>query len=696
MLLGAGYAVIGVTVGGPAPLGRIQLELNPGVTVLYGRNGSGKSRTLAAIAEAVDGLHAEHPGLTNRELLIQLDEQGRTATARQEGWLRYAYWALTKALSSQAQSRFQSSGGDFEAGEVIENPPESLGELIAAVTDMRLWLADRTLHTRVAEDGYMAIKAMRDGFVASPAVTLDALVDSDQEDVLWDSVRFAVYVTAQILGMKGIPLQGTPRLDDMSLWVDRALDPSTINDLERGEFLTSENRESWNAYSLGASGPLQGSPVRLAGWGPDAGTIRSRTLAAIRLGGQRVIDAVAEDDVALTPDAQAASGALVTRTNHMFSLTLLDAPELRLRIGVPDEWLDGTAPAWEALDAMSGTWVPLADLSSAQRRWAVLAIELALAESTEPGRPIVVLLDEPEAALHRSAEAHLVTGLKRLALELGDAAVIVATHSPAFLADGGVRPIHVHRSLRGLAVTSEIDVGLNDSADQIATMASLGLRRADLLQLARVAVVVEGGHDEAVIETVAAAEIAESRAFMLRMLGAKNAVAVLDAQVLISMTDATVLVVLDNDAHGRLYPMWERLRAHADSGDVEAADKEVNAIRLIGTGESSWLAELAERSLRIGRLDRLHVFGLSEPDVLFYLPPEAFKLTDPWLDLHREWRALPRGRADFKTWLRSEKGASISTPRAKRAATALQDVPPDLAELADCIRRLSLHSTDPR
>lgn len=41
-------------------------------------------------------------------------------------------------------------------------------------------------------------------------------------------------------------------------------------------------------------------------------------------------------------------------------------------------------------------------------------------------------------------------------------------------------------------------------------MASLGLQREDLLQLARVAVVVEGGHDKAVIENVLATELAET------------------------------------------------------------------------------------------------------------------------------------------------------------------------------------------
>lgn len=289
-----------------------------------------------------------------------------------------------------------------------------------------------------------------------------------------------------------------------------------------------------------------------------------------------------------------------------------------------------------------------------------------------------------------------MTGLKRLAVELGDAAVIVATHSPSFLADGGVRPVHIHRSLRGLAIASPLDVALQDTGDQIATMAALGLRRPDLWQLARVAVVVEGAHDEAVIQVLAAAELAESRGFVLKMLGAKNAVAVLDAQLLITMTDTAILVVLDNDARASLAPVWNRLRAHAGRGDLNQARSELGALSRLGTAESAWLTALAERAVAIGRLDRLHVFGLSEPDILFYLPPEDFKLTASWRDLHKEWRALPRDRPDFKSWLRATRAASISTKRAERSASAMTDVPEDLADLAKRIHQLSQHSSDPR
>jgi hypothetical protein len=84
---------------------------------------------------------------------------------------------------------------------------------------------------------------------------------------------------------------------------------------------------------------------------------------------------------------------------------------------------------------------------------------------------------------------------------------------------------------------------------------------------------------------------------------------------------------------------------------------------------------------------------LSEPDVIFYLDPAHFSLDASWTDLHREWRSRSDRTVDFKSWLRSEKGASISTQRVRKAAKHLSDLPSDLGSLSARIREVSLRPT---
>jgi len=50
-----GYRVLGVTIDGPDPLGRIHHDLRPGLSVLYGLNGVGKTRYLAALRATMLG-----------------------------------------------------------------------------------------------------------------------------------------------------------------------------------------------------------------------------------------------------------------------------------------------------------------------------------------------------------------------------------------------------------------------------------------------------------------------------------------------------------------------------------------------------------------------------------------------------------------------------------------------------------------
>jgi ABC-type branched-subunit amino acid transport system ATPase component len=106
------------------------------------------------------------------------------------------------------------------------------------------------------------------------------------------------------------------------------------------------------------------------------------------------------------------------------------APTLRFHMGSIEEWLHGVRPVWLFLELGTGDWLPITMLSSAQERWARLAIGLASAPGY--GLPVVFFCDEPEAGLRRLAERRLATGLQTLALRTG-VSVLAATHSPLLL-----------------------------------------------------------------------------------------------------------------------------------------------------------------------------------------------------------------------------------------------------------------------
>ena len=204
-----------------------------------------------------------------------------------------------------------------------------------------------------------------------------------------------------------------------------------------------------------------------------------------------------------------------------------------------------------------GTWVEFSALSRAQRRWAELSITLALQRRV--GVPLVILLDEPEAALHRRAERHLVRGLEQLSHEL-NASIVVATHSPAFFEQTPAQLVHVYREAHGHTALAEMPTGLRDRVDD------LGLDPTDLLQLCRIVVLVEGQHELSILGELIGDELRQAGALMFAMRGVSKLASTADAQLLFTYTDVSLLVVVDNDDADRVTDIWERACRTADGG----------------------------------------------------------------------------------------------------------------------------------
>lgn len=363
---------------------------------------------------------------------------------------------------------------------------------------------------------------------------------------------------------------------------------------------------------------------------------------------------------------------------------LNDCPALELTVGDPLDWevlLFGRGPRWRARDRWSQEAVRLDQLSRAERRWADMAIQMTVDTlgGVAERESAVVLLDEPELALHRRAERHLVAGLRWFAEQV-NGHVLVATHSPTLLGDEETTAIHVRRDDRGLAVCEPIG-SLGAFLDVAAE--SGGLDRTDIVQLTRTFLLVEGAHDKAVLEAVIGDELSDGAIEILKLDGAKNLPQVLSSGLLLRATDARIVVVLDN-VDQQSIDTWSEAKKRATAGDSQGALTKLSSLAEAKALEVQMLYELAREAITSHSIDRLTAVGMSKPDIIEYLPPDALGLGgSSWDELKKDWRAS--AVKDFKKFLRG-RGAKISVSSLKQAAATLDTVPSDFIELLETCR----------
>jgi hypothetical protein len=185
--------------------------------------------------------------------------------------------------------------------------------------------------------------------------------------------------------------------------------------------------------------------------------------------------------------------------------------------------------------------------------------------------------------------------------------------------------------------------------------------------------------------------LGETMARVLPIDGAKRMNESLAVPMIFDYTDAQVVIVLDNVPDGA--KLWDELVSHR-AHDRTAIEQTLRRFGRLGTGEGRWLEAFARAALERDQLHRVTVHGLSQPDIVCYLPPEAFGIEHvKWPSLVAAWRAASSRPVDIKQWLRTTKGAKINTRRIESAAAQLaatgSPLPDDLTALAGTIRDAS-------
>jgi ABC-type molybdenum transport system ATPase subunit/photorepair protein PhrA len=376
-------------------------------------------------------------------------------------------------------------------------------------------------------------------------------------------------------------------------------------------------------------------------------------------------------------------------------LALPDPPSISLRIrqaalrfvGPPAEWVAGRQS------------LPLDALSRAEQTWATRVINAALYQhrrdllGVDAMRPVITIIDEPEAALHRAAESQMATFLTGLVKEPHQY-IITATHSPELLDSMDSNLIEVqrgggHHPSRSLIHT--LDFSERDSLNR------LGLTPSDLLRWPRVILLVEGVHDEILLHAFLGARLRAARVHVLPLHGGKRLAGTVDSQVLFDFTQATLVGLVDNMRADAIRTVWAQAQEAAARGDTQRAKDLVLTGIPEGKQEAGFIRSWLTRALDRGLEGRVRAIALSARDVVEYLPVDRFvKDASSWEELHRAHEAAKAAggtRQEFKPWLTSTKRADFSPDAVARAAMGIEP-PKEFIELMNMIEALGIRQPE--
>lgn len=368
---------------------------------------------------------------------------------------------------------------------------------------------------------------------------------------------------------------------------------------------------------------------------------------------------------ALQPEVLSRAADLSAKASAVYADLFESSMELRLVLAPPSKWSFEPFLRWEIV-SVEGRSIPVEDLSEAERRWAGMSISLAAYCYQEA--PLIVL-DEPERSLHRSAERHLVQGLSRLVDRMGGVALI-ASHSPAFLRFEAASLLHVKRDSGGFTVVETMSSDMRRHLDE------LGLDRSDLLQLCRTVLLVEGAHDQYIIEEFLGVDVLERLGVAILVLrGARTLRHAADAQLLLRFSEARMIVVLDNLNNEKISRIWDEARDAAKAGQDHHAVLSKLTSKKDGVGdEAKYLQEFCSLAISQGEEHRFDIFTFEKPDIPEYLRPRDISRDvsdESWSDLRKMAGDKARTSTGFKNWMEKNKSADYSEASLRAAARSM-------------------------
>ncbi len=732
---GAGAVrLLGVTVCGPAPIGRVHVPLYEPLLALYGRNGAGKTRLLTATIAALRGERLDDSwGLVHvRVPDAEADLAARTADAWRDGLAAAMREHLNRLrgdvvahFARRRDEEFDEGPGDDYA-EVLDDfrsftqavvdeahSPTSLRELVGAHLAAQQMLLSDLEHigefmrfhadavTEITRGGHFVLRAI--GTREQPRWSVyaaaseedpacAALLEQDRAHPLEDSdtEHSAPADGDLVLSNSGFPWRELSDISDAFISGRGYVGPGSSP--EHGTDVAGVPWPLWASVPVVEIATITAPLVELVTDETSPADVDRLTREELlHAAGGQMLASFADGGARFRPGVDPLLARLTELATRYLRYVFPDAPELVFAPGDPNEWLAGVLPSWVARFPAAGTagpsTLPLAALSTAQRRWAALSAALAVSVAGAEALPVVFLCDEPEAGLHRRAESSLPDALVKIAAESG-LRLGVATHSPAMLDPARVALMHVTRLASGAATARGMDFALREELERDVMREDLGLTPADLLQMVRCFVIVEGKHDEVVLGALLGPDL-DSWSVVYPVGGAKQMVSLATAGLIWDFTDAAIVLVLDNIARAEIQPVWEKVQAALSRGGTESAIRALVPLGKMPGAEARWLQNLLTRAIRARRAHRIRLETLSAPDVICYLPADEFVPGATWDELLAQWRDSFEGHeaTNLKAFLTRRHGVQFTTGSIARiAAGAKADA--ELQALGARIREL--------
>ncbi len=397
--------------------------------------------------------------------------------------------------------------------------------------------------------------------------------------------------------------------------------------------------------------------------------------------------------------------SLAKAAQTVYDGMLIDAPRLRLSRPVGAETFTQAPFRWQASeqDDAAAPAYDLGTLSSAQHRWAAFSIAESVSETIRNSwhpRPDevlrIVVVDEPEAGLHRVAEAQMAEGLAGYATQTG-AYVIAASHSPMLLDDPRAHIVEVTRlpakkapgqgdpQARPSVRLSVLDAPAKES------MKRLGLHPSDLLRRIRYFVLVEGEHDKIVLQTLFGDQLRKARAEVFPVRGGTNLKDGVDSRFISDFTDATLLAVLDGMRTRPGKEAWRRAKkvfaSQGHDAAIEDLKQSLPSKKKSDPVENNFLRNYYSRALETGQESRVDFRGLSKPDIIMYLNCATFVPDATWDSLRTRYKEQSKA-TNFKSWLLQKYKIKIDNElvlKATLATQALGSIDPELTSIIDAL-----------
>jgi hypothetical protein len=349
-------------------------------------------------------------------------------------------------------------------------------------------------------------------------------------------------------------------------------------------------------------------------------------------------------------------------------------------------WIDGVPGIFEAFDQRSESWIAVSSTSSGTQKIIGMALKIH-SEIRSSNKTSIALGDEIDQGMHSLA----INDLYKMLAELVPTAFITS-HSPVALSTRVGERLHVHRGVQG-----EILVKSLDNSDFLGiSVNNLGVKPYELIGTVDLVIAVEGQHDILVLEHFIKADnrLNRSNIKLISMTGVNNATNLVDSEFLLLYTDLQILAIADNTSKTDLISARDDAIVKIQKGQSPEIISSTLRARSKAIRNQHWheqrcmldlLALATERNL----LNRLWLSGHTYADIEASLNHELFGLDKDWLELEAEYkRKRQAGECDgksFKEYLRSAYKVSIDLKSIKTALDMTSGTPVGIQLVLDDI-----------